>query len=207
MRYPLLLCIACAASACASPLLRDANYPAAWPDIVSSASECSGISGDFINEGFVTGDNGVLQPTSLAEILGSVESSERVRSFIGARVLSVKVERSPAVSGAQSASATLRISKHDMNTQLRAAAGIEDKAHVFNLATCECISSTLFCGIPQPSSVSPLWLMASGADIYFAKGADGSLIVKRKKIIIGWVLLVPIYNQSWVWARFEKAVQ
>ncbi|MGR9073142.1 MAG: hypothetical protein ACU833_08785 [Gammaproteobacteria bacterium] len=182
------------------PLERDGDYPAAWPEILPLAPGCRDLDGDYAVTGTQSDGKESLRKVALAGFIRSGEIE-----LEGAEVLSIKVENTEPGTGFRRSAAMLHIAAARFTARRR----VNGRGQGGGLSVklpCDCRDGALYCGVSQPGfNGAPLFFLATAADLYFAKGMDGSLLVKRKKIYVGLSLLAPLYWQTWNWGRFQRS--
>jgi len=169
------------------PLQKDQSYPAEWPDISSLGLECKGLDGTYANEGNVNDAGKGLQTILLTSIFPVSVPME-------AKSVSLKI-------------VTRKIDSHqDTFATLQITVG-NGKKNQYEWEDCYCVKRALFYSPSQESWAFPyLALGGSQRNVWLTKATDGSLIAKTWDYSLGYILFVPFYRQSHVWARFKSIV-
>lgn len=163
-----------------APLLKDAAYPADWPDLAGAGGECQGLDGTYANAGALALAAAQPQEVFLTQLLALSGNASEVS-------LSVKTRRLDQRGDA-------------FSTLVVALDG--DRRELTN---CFCIKQTLACTQLDEKywSIPNFGLGGSQSNMYLSSSTDGSLIVKLQHYHADVVLGLPLYRGTDTWARFN----
>lgn len=165
-----------------APFLKDSSYPADWPDITTDGLECRGLDGTYANAESVALGATKQQTALLTQLLALPGSASEVSIAVNTR----------------------RLDKHGdaFSTLVISAAGEQSAPRKLN--NCYCIKQTLSCTQINEKywSISNFGVGGSQSNVYISRSTDGSLIVKLQKYHADFVLGLPLYGGTDLWARF-----
>ncbi len=166
-----------------APLLKDAAYPADWPDLAGAGEECQALDGTYANAGVLALAAAKPQAVFLTQLLALSANAGEIS-------LSVKTQRLDQRGDA-------------FSTLVVALDG--DRREPRELTHCFCVRQTLACTQLDEKywSIPNFGLGGSQSNVYLSSSTDGSLIVKLQHYHADVVLGLPLYRGTDTWARFS----
>ena len=184
------------------PLARDHVYPADWPDITSAGPQCEEIAGSYYNEGVAVDDKGNSTPVMLARLLERndpgkdlARRAEKVTLLFETRNLKKNGD----------SIGTLRVTMEGPFEDPEFRDYASDFTRREFLESCLCKKDFLHPAERRQSggAAQGFGLLGGGTSLWLGKAPDGTLIARTKKYTVGFLVILPVYSDTFTWAIFR----